>query len=189
MRKVIVSNLVSLDGFMAGPGGEIDWFQVDREFESYAVDLARTVDTLLFGRVTYELMASYWPTATEMTDDRRIIEIMNSYPKIVFSKTLEKAEWNNSGIARESAVEAVAKLKQLKGMDMIVYGSGSIVSALAKADLIDDYRIFVSPTILGAGIPLFREMSGRIPLKLVHTKSFGTGLTVLSYTPAGPSTR
>jgi dihydrofolate reductase len=187
MRKVILSNLVSLDGFMAGPNGEIDWFTgvADKEFESYAVDLIDSIDTMLFGRVTYELMAGYWPAATPETDDPRIIEAMNNTRKVVFSNTLGKVDWKNSRLVKGDAAEETAKLKEQSGRDMVIYGSGGIVSALAPKGLIDDYRIFVAPIVLGKGKPLFDCVDTRIRLELLETKSFRSGMVVLRYGPDG----
>lgn len=184
MRKVIVANVISLDGFIAGPNGEIDWFAnvPDKDFEAYAVNLLGSVDTILFGRVTYELMASYWPTAAPATDDQRIIDAMNNHPKIVFSKTLNKVDWKNTRLVKGDLAEEVLKLKRQPGKDMVIYGSGTIVSALAQKGLIDDFRIFVVPIALGKGKSMF-EGSTRIPLQLVETKSFGTGLMMLRYLP------
>jgi dihydrofolate reductase len=112
MRKIIVSNYVSLDGFFAGPNGEYDWFVWDEETAEYVKEMLASIDTLLFGRVTYELMASYWPTASPPTEDPVIIDAMNNLPKIVFSRTLEKVEWNNSclkTILRRSQGETTAR--------------------------------------------------------------------------------
>ena len=185
MRSVIVSNLMSVDGFMAGPGGEIDWFAglADREFEEYAVDLLDSIDTMLFGRVTYELMASYWPTATTETDDARIIKAMNNCRKIVFSKTLDRADWKNSSLVKGDIAQEIRKLKIQPGKNMVIYGSGGLISALAPVGLIDEYRVFVAPLLLGEGRPLFRELGRRIPLRLVDSRTFGTGLVVQKYLP------
>jgi dihydrofolate reductase len=185
MRKLIVSNLVSLDGFMAGPQGEIDWFTglADQEFEEYAIQLIGSVDTILFGRVTYQLMAGYWPTASSTEDDPRIIEAMNNLPKVVFSRTLAKVEWKNSRLVKGDAAEEVAKLKEQPGKHLVIYGSGGLVSALSRRGLIDDYRIFVAPVVLGAGLPMFRGLEQRIPLRLVEVKSFSTGMVMLRYEP------
>ncbi len=183
MRKVIVSNLVSLDGFISGPNGEIDWFGWDKELESYGKDQLASIDTILFGRVTYELMASYWPAATAATDNQMIIDAMNNLPKIVFSKTLEKAEWKNSRLVKENIAEEITKLKRQPGKDMVIYGSGSIVSALAQAGLIDEYRIFVNPVVLGSGKPFFKDITNRLALKLLNTKTFGNGLVLICYRP------
>ena len=103
MRKVILFNLISLDGFFEGPHQELDWHPVDDEFNEYSIEQLKTADTLLFGRVTYELMASYWPTSLAITDDQRVAEIMNSIPKIVFSRTLQLASWNNTRLINTDA--------------------------------------------------------------------------------------
>ncbi|OHD74870.1 MAG: hypothetical protein A2V99_08765 [Spirochaetes bacterium RBG_16_67_19] len=185
MRKLIVSNLLSLDGFMAGPGGEIDWFTglADKEFEQYGIQLMESIDTILFGRVTYQLMAGYWPTASAAEDDPRVIAAMNDLPKVVFSRTLGKVEWKNSRLVNGDAAAEVAKLKAHPGKDLVIYGSGGLVSGLAQQGLIDDYRIFVAPLALGSGLPMFRGLSRRIGLRLVETKSFRTGVVLLRYEP------
>jgi dihydrofolate reductase len=185
MRKVIVSNLISLDGFIAGPKGEIDWFGWDKELESYSKEQLGSMGTILFGRVTYELMAGYWPTATADTIDQIIINAMNNLPKVVFSKTLDKVEWNNSRLVKDDIEGEVAGLKRGPGKDIVIYGSGSIVSALAQAGLIDEYRIFVNPVVLGSGKPQFGDINDRINLKLLSTKTFGNGLVLLCYEPDG----
>ncbi len=183
MRKVIVSNLISLDGFYAGPQGEIDWFAgiADKEFEAYAIQLIDSIDTMLFGRVTYELMAGYWPTATPDADDPKIIKAMNSSPKVVFSKTLQKVEWENSRLVKGDPSEEVSRLKKQPGKDMVIYGSGKIVSFLTQKGLIDDYRIFVAPVVLGAGKALFDGVGKKVWLKLVEAKNFKSGMTMLKY--------
>src|SRR5437879_2097801 len=151
MRKIIVSEMITVDGFFAGPHGEIDWHNVDAEFNEYALRLLDSVDTFLFGRVTYELMASYWPTPLGLKDDPEIAEKMNSLAKVVFSKTLEKVEWQNSRLVKNDLATEVAELKQQPGKDIAIFGSGTIVSELAKLNLIDEYRLTVNPVILGAG--------------------------------------
>jgi dihydrofolate reductase len=180
MGKVIVSNLVTVDGFFAGPNGEIDWFVWDEELRDYSIDLLSTVDTLLFGRVTYQLMANYWPTATE---DAIIAERMNNLPKIVFSKTLESVEWKNAKLVKEIIPEEILKIKQFPGKDMVILGSGSIVSTLTQLGLIDEYRLIVNPVILGNGKPLFKGLKDRLNLKLLKTKAFSSGNVLLSYQP------
>ncbi len=184
MRSVIVSNAASLDGFMAGPNGEIDWHTsiVDDEFEAYAVELLAAIDTLVFGRKTYELMKSYWPTATPGTDDPKIIDALNNYPKVVFSRTLKDAGWKNVRIVHRDPAEEVSELKRRQGKNMVIYGSGEIISVLAKRGLIDDYRIIVAPVVLGAGKPMFRNLD-RLPLKLEETRRFRSGAVLLRYVP------
>ncbi len=183
MRKVIVSNLVSLDGFMAGPNGEIDWFVVDKEFDAYARELFDGVDTLLFGRVTYQLMAGFWPTPAAAAEDPFITERMNSLAKVVFSTTLETAEWANTRLVRENPVEEVSRLQRQAGGDMMIFGSGTLVSALAPPGLIDEYRIVVNPVVLGSGKPLFREIREKIDLQLLKTRTLACGDVILYYRP------
>jgi dihydrofolate reductase len=184
VRKIIVSNYVSLDGFFAGPEGEIDWFVWDEETAENSKELLGSIDTILFGRVTYELMASYWPTASPPADDPVIIEAMNNLPKIVFSMTLEKVGWNNSRLVKDNIAEEISKMKQQAGKDMVIFGSGSIVSTLAQLGLIDEYRIFVNPIVLGRGKPLFKGIKGRINLKHLETKTFHNGVVLLCYLPS-----
>ncbi len=186
MRKVIVSNLISLDGFIAGTDGEIDWFVnfADKEFEEYSIALLGTVDTMLFGRVTYELMASYWPTATPAANSQQVIDAMNNSQKVVFSRTLQKVEWKNSRLVRSDIAGEVSRLKQQPGKNIVIYGSGAIVSALTRARLIDEYRIFVCPVALGGGIPQFKGIKDRLRLSLKSAKSLGSGLVAMNYVPS-----
>lgn len=141
------------------------------------------MDTILFGRVTYQLMAGYWLTAKPETDNPRIIEAMNKLRKIVFSRKLKSVDWNNSRLMKGDVALEVAKLKAQPGKDMVIYGSGSIVSVLAAAEMIDEYRIFVAPVVLGSGKPLFRDITNRFSLKLQETRTFGEGLVLLQYQP------
>jgi dihydrofolate reductase len=180
MRNIIVSNYVTLDGFFAGPNGEIDWFVWDEEIEQYSRDfLAGSIDTILFGRVTYELMAGYWPVTT--AEDPIITEKMNNLTKIVFSKTLEKADWRNTRLMREISKDDILKMKGQPGKDIVIYGSGSIVSALTQLGLIDDYWIYVNPIILGNGKQQFKDLKERINLRLINSKTFKSGVVLLHY--------
>src|SRR5271167_1031739 len=175
MRRVILSNLMSLDGFFEGPNGELDWFVVDEEFFEYARNLLRTVDTILFGRATYQHMAGYWPSAEEIADK------MNNLFKVVFSRSLHTVEWSNSRLVSDDAVEEVAKLKQMPGKDMVILGSATLASSLLQAGLIDEYRVILNPVLIGCGIPLFRDITERLKLRLSRTQSFGSGVVVLYY--------
>ena len=177
MRRVIVSNLASVDGFFEGPNKELDWHIVDAEFLEYAKGLLRTVDTLVFGSATYELMAKYWPSAP--VDE--IADKMNNLPKIVFSRTLQKVDWNNSKLVRNNIQQEVSKLKKQPGMDMVIFGSAMLASSLMQLGLVDEYRIILQPVLLGSGSPLFRGIGERIPLKLITAKTFGSGAILLSY--------
>ncbi|MEO8710798.1 MAG: dihydrofolate reductase family protein [Parafilimonas sp.] len=181
MRKIIVSNLMSIDGYFEGMNQDLSWFMVDEEFFEYARNLLQEVDTILFGRITYEHMAAYWPNTKD--DDAVITEKMNSLQKIVFSKTLENAEWNNSKIISEHITDAIKKLKQEPGKDMVIFGSGTIVSELTQLKLIDEYRLIVNPIILGNGNPLFKSINESLKLKLVNVKALKSGVVILSYQP------
>lgn len=188
MRKIIVSNLVSLDGFFEGPNREIDWFVVEEEFFEYAKDLLRSVDTILFGRVTYEGMASYWPTQAAKDNDPTITHKMNNLSKIVFSKKLSTVDpiiigWNNSKLVKGNIAEEIPKLKQKPGKDIVIFGSGSIVSALTRLGLIDEYRIIVNPVILGKGNPLFKGLQDKLNLELLKTQKLKSGVVIFYYQP------
>jgi dihydrofolate reductase len=188
MRKVIVSMMVTLDGFFAGPNGEIDWHVVDEEFNAYASDLLDSVDTILFGRVTYQHMASYWPSPLAIRNDPIIAGKMNQLSKIVFSRTLDKVEWgnwNNARLVKENIAQEITAMKQKPGKDMVILGSGSIVSTFARLGLIDEYRIIVNPVVLGDGMPLFKGVHDRMHLKLVRTRPFRSGNVLLVYAPVG----
>jgi dihydrofolate reductase len=184
MRKIIVSNLVTLDGLFAGPNGELDWHVVNDEFFKQANDLLDSVDTFLFGRVTYQGMADYWTSPAAMADDPVITPKMNKTAKIVFSKTLDKAEWQNSTLVKGDLAAEITRLKQQPGQDMVIFGSGEIVSALTSLGLIDDYRLYVVPVVLGSGKPMFEGITRPVNLKLTETKAFNTGVVLLRYAPA-----
>ena len=189
MRKVILSNMVTLDGFFEGPNKELDWHIVDEEAKEYAKDLLNNVDTLLFGRVTYQLMADYWPAAatnrSTSNSDLEFADKMNNLPKIVFSKTLQEVKWNNSRLVKENIAEEISKMKQQPGKDMVIFGSGSIVSIFMQHGLIDEYRIIVNPVVLGSGKPLFKGINEKHNLKLLKTEVLGSGVVILYYQPIG----
>jgi dihydrofolate reductase len=177
MRKVIVSNVASLDGFFETPDRKLDWVVTDAEFFEYAKGLLRTVDTLLFGRATYQHMASYWPSAP--ADE--IADKMNNLPKIVFSKTLQTADWNNSRLVKNDIQGEVSKLRKQPGKDMVVFGSATLASFLLQRGLVDEYRVILQPVVLGSGSPLFKGITERIHMKLRSAKTFGSGVVLLSY--------
>jgi len=187
MRKVILSINTTLDGFFEGPNKELDWHSVDEEGKEYANDLLSDVDALLFGRVTYQLMADYWPAAatnpSTSKSDLEIADKMNNLPKIVFSKTLQEVKWNNSRLVKENIAEEISQMKQQSGKEMVIFGSGSIVSTFMQHGLIDEYRIIVNPVVLGNGNPLFKGINGKQNLKLLRTKEFSSGKVILYYEP------
>ncbi len=183
MRKVFLFNLVTLNGFFEGPNQDISWHHVDEEFNEFAVNQLHEIGTLLFGRVTYHLMASYWPTELAKTDDPTVAGLMNDMPKIVFSKTLDKAEWSNSRLVKGDPAAEVSKLRQHSGKDIAVFGSSNLAVTLAEHDLIDEYRILVNPVFLGEGTPLLKGIKSNIELKLLQARAFKSGNVLLSYAP------
>ena len=188
MRKVVFFMLTSLDGYFEGPQQDIDWHNVDEEFNQFAIKQTGEFGALLFGRVTYELMASYWPTEAAKRDDPEIAGLMNSLPKIVFSKTLQKAGWENTKLVKDNFAEAISKLKQETGKDIAIFGSSDLTVALMERGLVDEFRVMINPIVLGDGKPLFKGIKNKMKLKLINTKTFKSGNVLLSYQPAGSET-
>ena len=180
---------MSLDGFVAGPEGELDWFVHEgfmegTEFGQYARNVISSVDVILLGRRTYQEFVSYWPTATD--NDPVITERINNLPKIVFSKTLDKVEWgkyNNAKLLNGNAAEEVKTMKHLPGRDLVIYGSAQLVSSLMKDGLIDELQLFVQPVVLGKGKPEFTNLNQRHWLKLTKATPFSSGAVALYYQP------
>ena len=181
MRKIIVFENVTLDGFMAGPNGELDWAIQDDEVTQNSKEGNYSIDTFLFGRVTYDMMASFWPTPTGKSANPVFAEALNNTPKIVFSTTLKKADWQNTEVVQELTKEEILKLKQLPGKNMMIFGSGTLVEQLTKLGLIDEYRLNMNPVVLGSGIPLFAGLQQPINLQLVHAKTYDSGVVGLHY--------
>lgn len=186
MRKIIFQNMISLDGYFEGPNRELDWHRVDGEFNDYAAQMLDEVDTLLFGRVTYELMASYWPTPAAMTDDPVIAAKMNGLQKVVFSRTLDRADWNNTQLVKGDAATEIRRLKQLPEKDIAIFGSSDLTVSVMDAGLVDEYRIFVSPVFLGGGKTLLQGLRTRLNLHLVSSRIFKSGVALLCYQPDTP---
>ena len=183
MRKLIVFNLVSLDGCFTGEGGDISWHRVDAEFQELANEAANSGSTLLFGRVTYQLMAGFWPTPEAVRTDPVVAEGMNTSEKIVFSRTLDSALWHNTRLVNDDMIGAVRRLKQGSGKNLAVLGSGTIVAQLAAAGLIDEYRILINPVVLGRGRTMFEGIGRHLHLKLIRSRIFGNGNVLLCYAP------
>ncbi len=181
MRKLFAFNMVTLDGFFEGPNHDISWHHVDDEFNAFAIEQTSTVGAILFGRVTYELMASYWPTAAAQSDDPVVAHLMNSLPKVVFSRTLHKAEWNNTRLIKDNVAGQVVKMKQEPGNDLAVFGSANLLSSLMRMNLVDEHRVMVNPVLIGGGTPLFRNIDQKVNLKLVKTRTFKSGNVLLYY--------
>jgi dihydrofolate reductase len=181
MRTMYAFEMITLDGFYAGPNDEFDWPNVDDEFFEWSLRQLDQTDTLLFGRATYEGMAAYWPTAPA---DDPTAQRMNSYPKVVVTRTLDKAEWNNSTLIKKNVADEIAVLKAQPGKDIAVFGSFELTVSLLEWGLLDEIRIIVNPIILGAGKSLFRTAGKRIGLTLVKTQAFESGNVLLTYVPA-----
>ena len=173
--------MLSADGFFCGPNGEIDWHNVDGEFNKMAIAFLDTVDLLIFGRVTYDLMASYWPTAASLNDDPVVASKMNAIAKLAFSQTAGKAEWNNTTMRSAIDADEIRALKQQPGKDIAIFGSGMIVAEFARLGLIDEFRFIISPVIIGAGKTLFATAPGRYKLALHGSESFASGNVLNSY--------
>ena len=185
MRKIILFNMVTLDGFFEGPNHDISWHNVDAEFNDFAIDQLKSAEGLVFGRVTYQLMASYWPSELATKDDPVVAGLMNRLPKIVFSKTLTKVDWNNTRLAKgaERVAEETTKLKQQPGKDLLLFGSADLASTLTQLGLIDEYRIMVNPVVLGSGTPMFKGVKDKLRLKLTNTRTFRSGNVLLYFQP------
>ena len=176
--------MMTVDGFFAGLNGEIDWHVVDGEFNEYATAFLDTIDTLLFGRITYDLMASYWPTKDALNDDPEVARRMNNLGKLIVSRTLKEPTWNNTKVVNKIVAEEILKIKETPGKDIAIFGSGQIVSALTRLGLIDEYRLFINPVVLQKGKPLFVDIAEKFKLKLLYTKKFTSGNVLLCYEPA-----
>ena len=186
MRKIVVSEFVTVDGVMEAPEKwqKYSWGENEGEHnqeEKYKSDELFGAGALLLGRVTYELFAGYWPTATE---EGKGADRMNDIPKYVVSTSLKELEWKNSTLINGDVAEEVSKLKRQSGGDILVYGSAALVNALMQHDLVDEYRLMVHPVVVGSGKRLFAEGSDLSVLELVDTKPFPSGNVVLTYQPA-----
>jgi len=188
MRKVVVFNQVSLDGYFVDRHGDMRWAHNERsdaEWRAFVEGNARGGGVLLFGRITYELMASYWPTAMASEQNPLVAERMNALPKVVFSQTLPEASWHNTRLVKDDLVGTVRQMKAEPGEGMAIMGSGSIVAQLTQAGLIDEYQIVVVPIVLGSGRTMFEGITARLNLRLTGTRAFENGNVLLNYEPLG----
>jgi dihydrofolate reductase len=184
MRRLTVFNQVSLDGYFVDARGDMSWAHAgtrDPEWQAFVEDNAKAAGVLVFGRITYELMAGYWPTATAARNDPVVAARMNSVPKTVFSRSLDRASWNNAKLVKTDPAAEVRRLKQEPDPDMAILGSGTIVSQLTQQRLIDEYQVVVIPVVLGHGRTMFEGLNERLPLKLTRARTFGNGNVLLCY--------
>jgi dihydrofolate reductase len=190
MRKIISFMHISLDGFVAGPNGEMNWIKVDEEIFDHVGKRISESDTALYGRVTYEMMEGYWPTAGDKpTASKHDIEHSKWYSKVhkvVLSKTIKEAGLINTKIISGNLATEINEIKQQAGEEILLFGSPTATHSLMQLNLIDGYWLFVNPIILGRGIPLFADIKDQIKLKLLTTRQFGSGVTELSYTVDRP---
>jgi len=183
VRKIVAFLVASVDGYYEGPNQEFDWPVVDEEFNEFAVEQLDELDTLLFGRVTYQGMASYWPTPQAEQDDPAVAARMNGIAKVVVSSTLDRADWANSRLIRDDVAGQLAELQRQPGKDIAVFGSSALTVSLIRLGLLDEVRIMVMPIVLGAGKSLFRTADQRIRLELLRTRPFRSGNVLLTYRP------
>lgn len=185
MRKLAVFNMISLDGYFVNANGDMSWAHSDRsndaEFNEFVQNNAKGGGELVFGRKTYDLMANYWPTPAATKNDPVVAEGMNNMTKVVFSRTMDKAAWKNTKLVKGDIAEAVRKMKKEHGKDMVIMGSGEIISQLAPEGLIDEYQILVIPIVLGKGRTMFDGMTKTLKLKLTSSRAFKNGNVFLHY--------
>jgi dihydrofolate reductase len=185
MRKVKLQMQLSIDGFVAGPNGEMDWmtWNWDDELKQYVTDLTEPVDTILLGRNMPEGFIGYWKTVAANPEDPQYPFGKKMYDthKVVFTKTLEASTWENTVLAKGDITEEVNKLKNQKGGDIIAYGGANFVSNLIKHNLVDEYQLFINPVVLGDGMAIFKDVQQRLNLKLIKVTPFSCGIVAMVY--------
>jgi dihydrofolate reductase len=184
MQKLTVFNNVSIDGYFTDAQGEMNFAQnqvPDAEWDAFIAGNAQGKPTMLFGRVTYQMMESFWPTPAAMTQMPDVAESMNKSPKVVFSRTLKKADWNNTRLYKDDLAGHVRQLKEADGEGLIIFGSGTIVEQLAEAGLIDKYSLVITPVVLGKGRSMFEGLPEKQTLKLTGSRNFKNGNILLEY--------
>jgi dihydrofolate reductase len=203
MRRLILSMMVSLDGQTARPDGDLEWFRTDERFEEVMLSLLRSVDAILLGRVSYQLLSAFWPTAETSnapdnaggftSDERRMAfaRLLNSIPKVVFSRTLARAEWGPARIVSEDPAVEVARMKGEAGRDLVFFGGASLATTFMNHGLVDEYQLMVHPLVLGKGLDLFERIEAERPLALLGVEAFPSGVVFLRYEDreAGPKGR
>lgn len=189
MRKVIAFMHVSLDGFVAGPNGELEWAAVDEEVAGAAKGYLGSVGAALYGRVTYRMMEGYWPTVpanpSSTPDEIEHARWVENIPKVVFSRTLEGVTWNNAVLVKDRVREEVERLKLEPGGDLMIFGSPRLTHSLQGLGLVDEYLLFVNPLLLGDGVPLFERTGRSLPLRLLDGRRFASGVVLLRYEVGG----
>lgn len=188
MRKLVLFMHLSLDGFAADANSGLGWVSYDSELQQYADGIVATVGSPVYGRVTYELMAGYWPgvlndpNASEHS--KAHAQWVDGVTKIVFSKTMKKAGWNNTIVINDNIAEEINKLKQQPGKDLVIFGSPGLAHSFMELDLIDEYQLTLNPVLLGSGIPAYQDIKNKTNLKLVKATVLKSGVVGLHYTKA-----
>ena len=187
MRTLKLQVQVSIDGYVAGPNGEMDWmvWNWDEELKNYVKELTGTIDCIIMGRKLAAGFIPYWATVAENPDDPQYSFglTMSETPKIVFSKSPRPSSWHNTKVTAGDLVEVIKDLKNQEGKDIIVYGGGSFVSSLIKADLIDEYHLFINPAALGDGMTIFKRLTHKQPFRLIKSLASTCGIVVICYEP------
>jgi dihydrofolate reductase len=185
MPSLTTFTMVSLDGFICDASGDMSWaHRQDAEWRAFSAENAKGDSTLLFGRTTYQMMAAFWPTAFAIQSAPETAATMNSHSKVVFSRTLREATWNNTRLASGDLATEVRKLKKEPGPGLVILGSGSIVAQLAMEGLVDEFQVVVIPVVIGSGKALFGGVSRKLNLKTIKTRAFANGNVLLCYEPA-----
>jgi dihydrofolate reductase len=183
MGKLSAYIFTTLNGYFESPKGNISWHTHGEEENDFAKESIKPGGMMLFGRVTYEMMASWWPTPEAIKTNPIVAKGMNKADKIVFSRTLQKAEWNNTRLIRDNIFEDIQKLKDIPGRDMTILGSGSIITQFAERGMLDSFQIMIDPVVLGSGTPIFQGLKEKLNLKLTSSRVFKSGVILLNYVP------
>jgi dihydrofolate reductase len=182
MKKIIAVEWLSLDGYFSDANNGTDWFVMDEGTGNYLSNLFKSIDTIVLGQVTYEMFAAYWPKPDPADgNSKELTDFMNNSRKIVFSKSLKKVEWHNSVVVKDIILEEINKIKKEGGKDIVIFGSGSVVSQLTKLGLIDEYQFLLNPVFLGDGKTIFKSEEPKSTLKLLASKTFDCGNIMLHY--------
>jgi len=185
MRNLIFFMHTSLDGFVAGPNGEMNWIHVDDDMFDFVATMTDKADTALYGRVTYDMMQSYWPTAGEQPNaskhDKEHSAWYKKVSKIVLSKTITEKGLENTTVISDQLADNINKIKKLDGKNILIFGSPSASHSLMSHGLVDEFWLFVNPVLIGKGMPLFKDVTETIKLKLIETKTFSSGVIALHY--------
>lgn len=181
MGKLFVFNMMSVDGYFAGPNGGLDWHNVDEEFQEFAIEQLQEIETILFGRVTYEMMAAFWSSEEAKRTDPIVAGYMNDLPKIVVSHDLETADWHNTSTITSDVKGQITALKKRTAKSIAILGSAKLTVSLLNMGLIDELRVMVNPVILGTGKALFAGIDTQAKLTLTSSRAFQSGNVLLCY--------